>query len=34
MKYKVKETNIEKLKLFLEKIKNNTTKKLKNGKSI
>jgi|TARA_R110000772_G_scaffold255733_1_gene372003 hypothetical protein len=34
MKYKVKEKNIEKLKIFLKKIKNNKTKKLKNGNSI
>tara|TARA_R110000782_G_scaffold130110_1_gene221786 strand:+ start:218 stop:322 length:105 start_codon:yes stop_codon:yes gene_type:complete len=34
MKYKVKEKNIEKLKVFLKKIKNNKTKKLKNGNSI
>lgn len=34
MKYKVKKKNIEKLKLFLEKIENNKTKKLKNGNSI
>tara|TARA_B110000858_G_scaffold175255_1_gene208516 strand:+ start:268 stop:372 length:105 start_codon:yes stop_codon:yes gene_type:complete len=34
MKYKVKEKNIEKLKVFLKKIKINKTKKLKNGNSI
>ncbi len=34
MKYKVKEKNIEKLKVFLKKIENNKTKKLKNGNSI
>jgi len=34
MKYKVKTTNIEKLKIFLKKIENNKTKKSKNGNSI
>jgi len=34
MSYKVKQKNIEKLKIFLKKIKNNKTKKLKNGNSI
>tara|TARA_R110000751_G_scaffold102483_3_gene197110 strand:+ start:2097 stop:2201 length:105 start_codon:yes stop_codon:yes gene_type:complete len=34
MKYKIKETNIKKLKLFLKKIKNNKIKKTKNGDSI
>tara|TARA_R110000823_G_scaffold84429_3_gene189914 strand:+ start:2675 stop:2779 length:105 start_codon:yes stop_codon:yes gene_type:complete len=34
MKYKVKKTNIEKLKIFLKKIENNKIKKLKNGNSI
>jgi len=34
MKYKVKEKNIEKLKVFLKKIKNNKIKKTKNGNSI
>ena len=34
MRYKPKEKNIEKLKIFLKKIQNNKTKKLKNGNSI
>ena len=34
MKYKVKKTNIEKLKIFLKKIENNKIKKTKNGNSI
>tara|TARA_R110000796_G_scaffold1218_4_gene4845 strand:+ start:5901 stop:6005 length:105 start_codon:yes stop_codon:yes gene_type:complete len=34
MKYKVKEKNIEKLKVFLKKIQNNKIKKTKNGNSI
>jgi len=34
IKYKVKEKNIEKLKIFLKKIQKNKTKKLKNGNSI
>jgi len=34
MKYKVKEKNIEKLKIFLKKIKNNKIKNTKNGNSI
>ena len=34
MKYKVKEKNIEKLKIFLKKIKNNKIKNKKNGNSI
>jgi hypothetical protein len=34
MKYKVKEKNIEKLKVFLKKIKNNKIKNTKNGNSI
>ena len=34
MKYKVKEKNIEKLKVFLKKIKNNKIKKTNNGNSI
>tara|TARA_R100000935_G_C2759654_1_gene133084 strand:+ start:441 stop:545 length:105 start_codon:yes stop_codon:yes gene_type:complete len=34
MKYKVKEKNIEKLKLFLKKIKKNKLKNTKNGNSI
>tara|TARA_R100000541_G_scaffold59267_1_gene72558 strand:+ start:4343 stop:4447 length:105 start_codon:yes stop_codon:yes gene_type:complete len=34
MKYKVKEKNIEKLKLFLKKIKNNKIKNTKDGNSI
>tara|TARA_R100000541_G_scaffold57350_1_gene67404 strand:- start:134 stop:238 length:105 start_codon:yes stop_codon:yes gene_type:complete len=34
MKYKVKEKNIEKLKLFLKKIKKNKLKNNKNGNSI
>jgi len=34
MQYKVKEKNIEKLKLFLKKIKKNKLKNTKNGNSI
>ena len=34
MKYKVKEKNIEKLKIFLKKIKNNKIKNTKDGNSI
>jgi hypothetical protein len=34
MKYKVKEKNIEKLKVFLKKIKKNKLKNTKNGNSI
>tara|TARA_R110002012_G_scaffold225470_1_gene397450 strand:- start:170 stop:274 length:105 start_codon:yes stop_codon:yes gene_type:complete len=34
MKYKVKEKNIEKLKVFLKKIKKNKLKNIKNGNSI
>ena len=34
MTYKPKTNNIEKLKVFLKKIKNNKTKKSKNGNSI
>tara|TARA_B100000768_G_C11200120_1_gene341382 strand:- start:661 stop:765 length:105 start_codon:yes stop_codon:yes gene_type:complete len=34
MKYKIKKTNIEKLKIFLKKIENNKIKKEKNGNSI
>jgi len=34
MKYKIKDENIKKLKIFLKKIKNNKTKKSKNGNSI
>jgi len=34
IKYKIKEKNIEKLKIFLKKIRKNNTKKLKNGNSI
>tara|TARA_R110000782_G_scaffold110021_1_gene199155 strand:- start:311 stop:415 length:105 start_codon:yes stop_codon:yes gene_type:complete len=34
MTYKPKNKNIEKLELFLKKIKNNKTKNVKNGNSI
>ena len=34
MTYKIKKENIKKLKIFLKKVKNNKTKKLKNGNSI
>tara|TARA_R110000744_G_scaffold182828_1_gene302144 strand:+ start:603 stop:707 length:105 start_codon:yes stop_codon:yes gene_type:complete len=34
MKYKIKKENIKKLKIFLDKIKNNKTKKINNGNSI
>jgi len=34
MNYKIKKENIKKLKIFLKKIQNNKTKKLKNGNSI
>tara|TARA_B100000780_G_scaffold224816_1_gene163933 strand:- start:212 stop:316 length:105 start_codon:yes stop_codon:yes gene_type:complete len=34
MIYKPKNKNIEKLKVFLKKIENNKTKKVKNGNSI
>tara|TARA_R110002153_G_scaffold59619_2_gene162612 strand:+ start:1497 stop:1601 length:105 start_codon:yes stop_codon:yes gene_type:complete len=34
MKYKPKKNNVEKLKVFLKKIKNNKIKKSKNGNSI
>ncbi len=34
MKYKIKKENIKKLKIFLEKVKNNKIKKSKNGNSI
>lgn len=34
MKYKIKEENIKKLRIFLKRIKNNKIKKTKNGNSI
>jgi len=34
MRYKPKNKNIEKLKVFLKKIQNNKIKKSKNGNSI
>ena len=34
MTYKIKKENIKKLKIFLRKVKNNKTKKEKNGNSI
>tara|TARA_R110000772_G_scaffold28176_3_gene71179 strand:- start:1772 stop:1876 length:105 start_codon:yes stop_codon:yes gene_type:complete len=34
MKYKVKQVNIEKLKVFLKKVETNKTKTTKNGNSL